>query len=295
MPREPAVPAAVHDSDLLDEVRGLTDEVEPLLRTDPHNAACELPPFKERCQELLARHLGFAAPDHVTPIQVIGDSHAQFFSGAERILLRRLCKVGLFRPHWINRGPDLLPCFRSFHVGPATAWMSFDKKSSTRSRAKTKRLLAKHVPPGSTVITCFGEIDCRIHMPRAVLAGKSVSEVAKATADRFFPLVRLVRQRGFESVVWGVAQAPPRPPDQPEAEFLAVGPEHLRLEITYAYNEALADLCEAEGFTFIGLAGTFHPRDELMPEDCFYDGWHMSQKLMPHALRSLREAGVLGF
>jgi len=142
-------------------------------------------------------------------------------------------------------------------------------------------------------MTCFGEIDCRIHMPKAVLRGKSPADVAAATADRFFPLVRLIRDRGFRPVVWGVAQAPPRPPDQPAAEFLAIGPERLRLDITYAYNEALETLCRNEKIPFVGLAGTFHPRDELMPEECFYDGWHMSQSLMPHALRMLRDAGVL--
>ncbi|MDB6080446.1 MAG: hypothetical protein JWO82_4193 [Akkermansiaceae bacterium] len=282
------------DPTLHAEIDSLSKELETFLTRRPGTAPADFPAESQvKRHALLARHLGFTPAQPVPLLHCIGDSHAMFFSGAERMRFIRYGSVGLWRRRYINRSLDLLPCFRVFHTGPSTAWKAAEFGSSTRNREKIEWLLKKTVPHGSRVLLSFGEIDCRIHMPKQVLAGKTVSEVVEATAAHFLPLVRRVVELGFDTTVWGVAQISPRLESDPRLALPAAGPVELRNEITYAYNAALGRLCEAAKIRHVSLAGTFHTASEPMPEECFYDGVHLSQVVMPHALQALQQAGVL--
>lgn len=285
------------DPSLGHEIADLAAALEPLRkRQRPGPVDPPLPPDLEaRRHALLERHLGRRVEPPAAPTCVIGDSNAMFFTGSEVVRFLRYRRCGWLRPRWINRGLDLLPCFRTFHIGPSTAWMAAAQRSETRAREKIELLIRRDLPPGASLLLSIGEIDCRIHMARRVLAGAAPADLVAATLARFMLLPLWLRDRGFRVGVWGVPQITPRPADDPNAGLPAVGPFSLRRDLTYIYNEALSTACREASIPCACFAGTFHQRAEPMPAVCFSDGVHLSQALMPLALDALTRAGVMEF
>lgn len=274
---------------LREEIDRLTDDLDTARTKLPR---AELPELLDRRRLLLGRYLGDNPPADLKPITCIGDSHTMFFAGAERLRFIRYRRSAFWKPYWINRGLDLLPVFRVFHLGPATAWKAGDHGSSTRSREKIEVLFKRDVPRGSKVILSFGEIDCRIHMARAVKSGRKIEAVTAATADKFIRLAQWIQSIGYRPLVWGPPQIIPN--DENEAEsFPFVGPWEMRRDITYAYIEHLRNRCNISGIPFIALAGRYHPKESKPDRSFFHDGTHLSQRLMPLALRELAEVGYL--
>ncbi|MEM1085267.1 MAG: hypothetical protein AAGI48_14235 [Verrucomicrobiota bacterium] len=272
------------------EIEALSDELDAILTKRPRRPA---PQFDARRRALLARHLGHDAPVSTEPLTCIGDSNTMFFAGAERIRFIRYRRSALLKPYWINRGLDLLPCFRVFHVGPATAWKAGDHGSSTRSREKLEILLRKDLAPGSKLLISFGEIDCRIHMAKQVLGGKDLATVVEATAAKFVKLPAWIQSQGFKPLVWAPPQIIPKDETLSSPTFPFVGPWELRRDITYAYIERLEHHCGKLGIPVIALAGKYNPPEEKADLSFFHDGVHLSQRLMPLALRELSNVGYL--
>ena len=272
------------------EIGSLADGLDAVLTKHPRRSA---PQFDERRRALLTRHLGHAPPAAIEPLTCIGDSNTMFFAGAERIRFIRYRRSALLKPYWINRGLDLLPCFRVFHVGPATAWKAGDHGSSTRSREKLEILLRKDVAPGSKLLISFGEIDCRIHMAKQVLGGKDIAKVVESTAAKYVKLPAWIQSQGFQPLVWAPPQIIPKDEILSSPTFPFIGPWELRRDITYAYIERLEHHCRELGIPVIALAGKYHPPEEKADLSNFHDGVHLSQRLMPLALRELSKAGFL--
>ena len=274
----------------LAEVVSLADDLDALITRKPR---ATVTPYDERRRALLSQHLGREAPRGIEPLTCIGDSNTMFFAGAERLRFVRYRRSAFWKPHWINRGLDLLPSFRVFHVGPATAWKAGDKGSSTRSREKIEILLKKDLKPGAKLLLSFGEIDCRIHMARAVQAGGKIGEVVEKTAAKFVKLPAEIAARGFRPAVWGPPQIIPKDEALSSPTFPFIGSWELRRDITYAYVERLKHHCGEHGIPFLSLAGLYHPRMEKAERALFHDGTHLSQRLMPLALAELQKAGIL--
>ncbi|MBK1825808.1 hypothetical protein [Haloferula rosea] len=271
------------------EIDSLSDDLDAVLTKRPRQGAPEL---EDRRRLLLGKYLEDTPPADLKPINCIGDSNTMFFAGSERLRFIRYRRSALLKPNWINRGLDLLPVFRVFHVGPATAWKAGDPGSSTRSREKLEILFKRDVPRGSKVILSFGEIDCRIHMARAVKGGRKIEGVTAATADKFIRLPQWIQSIGYRPLVWGPPQIIPNDENQAES-FPFVGPWEMRRDITYSYIEQLRNRCNISGIPFVALAGKYHPRDAKPDTSFFHDGTHLSQRLMPLALRELAEIGYL--
>lgn len=277
-------------SDTLAEIQALACDLEAYLKRHPK--ATETP-FDPRRLALYQKHLGRALPPPPRPLACIGDSHTMFFAGAENLKFLRYRRSGLLRPQWINRGLDLLPCFRVFHLGPATAWKAGDPGSSTRAKEKFDIILKKDLRPATTVMLCFGEIDCRVHMPRAVLAGRSIDQAARDTAVKFCRFAQLIAARGMKPVVWGPAQIVPEDESQGPTTFPFVGPWELRRDVTVAYTAQLRCQCEEAGIPMVSILGLYEDVSRKTPADYFIDGAHLSQRVMPLALAELKKAGIL--
>jgi hypothetical protein len=252
--------------------------------------------LETRRHALLASHLGFTPAAPLPVIHVIGDSHSAFFAGTEGIVFHpgRRVFTGFFRARYVSAFTELLPIFRVFHLGPATAWQAAEPGSSTSTLQKTRALLrCGDVPRGATVLLVFGEIDCRYHIPRAVLGGKAVADAVTTTVDRFLRLADHIRSAGRDPTLWLPTIAPILPPsEKPEETPLpALGPQSLRDEITIRYCEELARASSAAGLRCAGLSAP--PLGTPPPADWFWDGNHLSQRVMPAALRALRESGIL--
>ena len=275
---------------ILAEVNALADDLDALITRKRRTTVT---PYEERRYRLLSAHLGREVRGPIEPLTCLGDSNTMFFAGAERLRFIRYRRSAFWKPHWINRGLDLLPCFRVFHVGPATAWKAGDFGSSTRSREKIEILLKKDIKPGSKVLMSFGEIDCRIHMAKAVKGGADLEEVVEKTAAKFVKLPQAIKARGFKPIVWGPPQIIPKDEKLSSPTFPFIGSWELRRDITYAYIARLREHCEKAGITFLSVAGKYHEPMEKAERALFHDGTHLSQRLMPMALAELEKVGAL--
>jgi len=261
-----------------------------------HPVQCP-PDLEQRRVELLTHHLGFTPQPPCPRLHVIGDSHAAFFSGTESLdfFPGRKVFTGFLRRRSISVFVELLPVFRVFHTGASTAWSADAPRSASYTRRKIAALLRHDIPAGGAILLVFGEIDCRWHLPRAVLAGQTIPAATQATIRRFLPLPRRLAQAGYDVTVWqpsGVTLGAPTPAGT-NHPLPIVGPQSLRLEITRIYCEQLQRACDRENLRCAGIAGKYHAWTAPAAADCFLDGCHLSQRMMPLALRALMASGAL--
>src|SRR5215510_11271588 len=88
-------------------------------------------------------------------IYCVGDSHVCFFSGEDKI-----------QPAWPEIGDDQLPWFRSYRLGPVLAYNLCRVSASNRGRENLFDVCEYHIPGGASLLLCFGEIDCRVHLQK---------------------------------------------------------------------------------------------------------------------------------
>jgi hypothetical protein len=203
--------------------------------------------------------------------------------------------TNFIRPRYVSVFTELLPVFRVFHTGASTAWSADAAHSASHTRVKIDALLRKDIPAHGAVLLVYGEIDCRQHLPRAVLAGKSVAAAVGETISRFLPLPQRLARAGYDVTVWqppGVTVSEPTPPTV-KHPLPTCGSQQLRLEITRVYCEQLAAACQRENLRCAGIAGQYHAWTEPAAAECFLDGCHLSQRMMPLVLRTLIESGAL--
>jgi len=275
---------------LRNEIDRLARDIEAALKYRPRRS---LAAFEPRRRALLERHLGRRPPRDPEVVYCLGDSHTMFFAGTERLGFIHYRRTGWWSPNWINRGLDLLPLFRTFHVGAATAWRAPDHGSSTRAREKIELLIRRgDVPRGAKLLLSFGEIDCRVHLPRAIQGGKPMDDAVRATAEQFLRLPDWLRAQGFDVLIWAPPHVLPKDEDL-DAAFPFVGTWEFRRDITLAYLDALHDRCRAENFPVASLYGHYHPADRKIPEGFCHDGIHLSQRLMPLALKKIAATGFI--
>jgi hypothetical protein len=256
-------------------------------------SASALAALEERRHQLLAQHLGFEPRRPIEPVYVLGDSHTLFFAGEDGLNQIKHRRVGFWRPRHITRGLDLLPCFQTRHLGPATAWRAFDYGSSTRSREKIDALVRHELRPGARVLLSFGEVDCRCHIPKRVLAGESIELTVRETVARFLPLVQHLKGRDLQVAVWGPAVVASSDRVVEGDPLPTVGPFDLRAEITCRYIAELSEACDPVNAGCVCLAGSYHNWTQPAEADCFIDGCHLAQKMMPQVLNALKDAGIL--
>jgi len=278
------------DPGLRAEIDSLSDDIDAVLTRRPH---ASLDRFEDRRRTILALHLHRRVAEGLEPVYCVGDSNVMFFAGSERLRFIRYRRTGLWKPKWINRGLDLLPVFRAFHIGPSTAWKIGDPGSTNRSREKLDLLLRKDIPAGARVLISCGEIDCRIHMARAHQAGKPLAELVEATAAKFVKLPLWLASQGYRPAVWGPPQIVPKDENLSSPTFPFVGSWEFRRDITYAYIERLGHHCRSHGIPMVAIAGRYHDPAAKADLSFFHDGVHLSQRLMPMALSELTKAGVL--
>ena len=93
-------------------------------------------------------------------IHCIGDSHAAVFSGKEEMV-----------PTWPEQSNDTLDFFRSYRIGPATAYQLENKIPIIDN------ILQSRVNKESDyVMFCFGEVDIRAHLIKQLELQKTTIE-----------------------------------------------------------------------------------------------------------------------
>jgi len=148
-----------------------------------------------------ARHRGQLAVfrEDLPLIYVIGDSHVSVFSGIDKI-----------DPGFPAISDSLYPNVRLCRLGaPLAATMT--KPNSTEGGRRKAFALLSAMEPGSKVFLSFGEIDCRVHVPR--IAGFEASGIPDAVQSAMANYLHFVdeyrSQAEARNIVVGLLSPPP--------------------------------------------------------------------------------------
>jgi lysophospholipase L1-like esterase len=206
-------------------------------------------------------------------IHCIGDSHSCFFSGNEWI-----------QPQWPDRSSDVVPAFRSYHLGPVLAYNLCQTGTTTQGRELLFEVLETAVPAGSMVLLCFGEIDCRVHLLKQSQAqGRDAADVVAECVRRYLSAAREVAERGYDVAVWGVVASQPsdevRNPDYP-----VYGTCPQRNRVTRQFNETLGALADEFGVSVVSIFEQLVDSNDMTLSNWYMDECHLSQRAMPMVL-----------
>lgn len=199
-------------------------------------------------------------------IHCIGDSHASFFSGQNAM-----------QDPWPSLANDTLSYFRSYRIGPATAYQLNSKFPILLD------IIYKQVAESDSILMCFGEVDCRVHLPKH----NNIEECV----NRYFSVVKCIQAHRSRVMVWGPHYSQTICGSTYNGTFLE------RKQIVKEFNNLLKVLCNQNDIPFITLADDI--LDELgVPNIKYYATYfendiHLSQNAMPIALNKFREKGII--
>jgi hypothetical protein len=106
-------------------------------------------------------------------IHCIGDSHSAVFSGEEKM-----------QPEWPEIASNTLPYFKSYRLGPATAYQLENKKHLIDD------IISKHYQENDSLLFCFGEVDIRAHLIKQMsLQNLPLDSIVKECVDKYFSVI----------------------------------------------------------------------------------------------------------
>ncbi len=218
-------------------------------------------------------------------IHCIGDSHANFFCGSDDM-----------QPEWPGEGiNNYIPIFSSYRIGPVLAYNLCRLGSTTLGREIMLELLGQ-LPAESDIMFCFGEIDCRAHIVlQAERQNQPAEDVVKAVVDRYFSVIKEVKEMGFNVLVWNVIPSAPTDINSrinvpPKYKFYGTCVQ--RNDVTRMFNRYLRQLSENQGIFFLDIFERLMNEDGSVKLEYYCkDDIHLSQKAMSFVLEELRENG----
>jgi hypothetical protein len=222
------------------------------------------------------------ASRHVTafPIHCMGDSHVAFFSGRDTI-----------PPIWPDPAADLMPWFKTYHLGPALAYNLNRTGTRTQGRERLMDILSTAVPARATVLLSFGEIDCRAHLPKqAEQRDLPLEQVVDDCLDEYFKTVAEVAGMGFRVIIYNALYSHARERadgKRKDGDYAAYGTWRERARAVALFNAGAKLRCELLGLPFLATLPHLSDRRGRPLRWYFFDSIHLSQRAMPIALREL--------
>lgn len=207
------------------------------------------------------------------PIFCIGDSHTCFFAGINKT-----------QSAWPRKFHNFLPFFKAFNLGPVLAYNLVSLNTKTKGREKLFKLLTKEVPKGSSVMLCFGEIDCRAHLlKQSLIQKRSIKVIVSECVNRYFSVIQEVRKLGYKVLVWNVI--PSTRLNNTNKDFPTFGSCRERNVVVSLFNKNLRAKCKKNKIPFISVYDFFINKNGLTKMSYYMDEVHLSQKAMPVVLK----------
>jgi hypothetical protein len=196
-------------------------------------------------------------------LHVISNSHAYFFTGTD---------VVRGYAYWEMHPVDTIKEIKTYSLGPCTAW-GFELKD-------VPYIPLLNIKRGSSIMLAMGEIDCRWEIPRhgKTMAG-CIRGVDATIAKYVLGIIKLMND--YKVHIWGV-HAPSRNEPQP-----CVGSCTFRTAITMYWNSRMKEVCHDLKIPFISIFDRMLAKDGLCDMQYMLDDIHLSQKVMPLALKEL--------
>jgi hypothetical protein len=216
------------------------------------------------------------------PIHCIGDSHVSFFSGQDTI-----------QPAWPEASHNTLPYFITYRLGAVLAYSLAKLETNMRGREKLFSILDQ-LPGQSTILLCFGEIDCRAHLlKQADLQNLDISAVIENCVETYTVVVKEIRNLNFNVVVWNATPSfPPGTANDPD--YPAYGSCRARNQVTKLFNLRLGQHLIAAGVPFISIFDRLIKRNGETATRFLMDEIHLNQSAMPLAVKALNQELHLG-
>jgi hypothetical protein len=211
-------------------------------------------------------------------IHCVGDSHSSVFSGKDEM-----------QPIWPERSDDKLSHFKSYRIGPATAYQLENKIPIIDQ-------IAMQVGPNDHLLFCFGEVDIRAHLKKQMdLQGKTIKDVVKECVDRYIQVILHYKNRGISVIAWGPIATFHE--DKPYTSGPSFGTSHERNLITKEFNEYLKELCEKNQIYFVSIFDKMVD-ENLATKHIYLDDWeachiHLNQKSMPLIIEEFTNKGLI--
>jgi tetratricopeptide (TPR) repeat protein/cellulose synthase/poly-beta-1,6-N-acetylglucosamine synthase-like glycosyltransferase/serine acetyltransferase len=201
-------------------------------------------------------------------IHCIGDSHVYVFSGTD-----------------VVGGADVLPYFKTYRLGPHTAYNAINR------RTLIEQIITTSVGPGDMIMFVFGEIDCRAHLLKeAELQKRALKDVVMECVDRYFELFKMAGQYGIPLLAWNSPASSREDIDC--GEYSTYGSCKQRNEVTELFNRHLKHRCEENGVIFLSVFDKLIDKDGITNTACYLDAIHLSQTAMPLILDEFRRKGI---
>ena len=211
----------------------------------------------------------------------IGDSHASFFSGEDRI-----------QPNWPEAAMRHIPLFKVLKMGSPLAYNLSRKGTRSQGRETLFKLLKTSVPAHSHVMLIFGEIDCRAHViKQAQSRGCPVSEVINGLLDGYFSVIKEVAEMGHTLIIYNAIPSRIKVPTKSSADpsFIAIGTCLERNAVTKLFNQGLSDRCQEHEIYFLSIFDALLDSNGLTNTWYYFDTIHLSQRAMPLVWNALRD------
>ncbi len=201
-------------------------------------------------------------------IHCIGDSPVYVFTGVDTI-----------------GGNDILLDFKTYRLGPHTAYNAITKWDIIES------FLKNSVKPSDSVMFCFGEIDCRVHLQKqSELQKRPLEDVVSECVQRYFAVFEKAKHYGHQLLAWNVPASSLN--NVGYGEYSTYGNCKQRNEVISLFNKHLKRLCEKNGVIFISIFDKLVDDDGLTNPLYYMDSIHLSQRAMPLIQEVLRNHGI---
>jgi hypothetical protein len=211
-------------------------------------------------------------------IHCIGDSHSAVFSGEENM-----------QPIWPIPAANKLPYFRSYRIGPATAYQLENKIPIINE-------IIKDISENDKVMFCFGEVDIRAHLlKQSIEQNKPIENIIDECVNRYFDVIKTYKNNGVDIIIWGPIAS--WNANHPYTGGPSYGSNIERNEITKYFTEKLETLAKVEDIPLITI---FY---DMLNEDgttnsFFLDDWagshmHLSQRALPTIIDKLEKKNLL--
>lgn len=211
-------------------------------------------------------------------IHCIGDSHASVFSGQEEM-----------QPIWPDRSNDILPWFKSYRIGPATAYQLNNKLPIINE------IISKQ-NKNDVFILCFGEVDIRAHLINQMsIQNKTTDQVIAECVGRYFVTIKTLKDSGINVGVWGpIASWNETKPYLGGPSF---GTNLERNKITELFTNRIDVLCSHFNIPVMSIFKEMLNEDGTTKAELL-DDWkdchiHLNQKAMPLIVETFKERGLL--
>jgi hypothetical protein len=196
-------------------------------------------------------------------------------------------------PIWPERSIDALPDFRTFRIGPVTAYQAVKHLDTVLMIMKEMDFNKEE----DAILFVFGEVDIRAHIVEQSKKQLVPTDIiTRDVVNRYYQAIQEVRYMGFKIAVFGCIAGFKLVEGGQEPPWPYSGTCKERNEITKIFNDMLESKCKSLRVPFISVfEEMLEPNGETKVEylDVNGAGCHVTTSMLPLILRKFRDVGLI--